>query len=104
MVVRIEAGAVDGCVEISVVDRGIGVPVAERARIFEKFYRVDCRRASEVGGSGIGLSLVKHIVEAHEGEVRVKSEPGGGSRFTVALPMAPLVRPQVAPSSARSIA
>ena len=83
---RIASRRVGDCVELSVADRGIGIPRAEQGRIFEKFYRVDCRRTTEVGGCGIGLSLVQHIVRAHRGEVRVESEPGQGSTFTVTLP------------------
>ncbi|MEM7676782.1 MAG: ATP-binding protein [Myxococcota bacterium] len=71
---------------IMVQDRGIGIRKADQPRIFEKFYRVDTRRAAEVGGSGIGLSLVKHIVENHGGTVVVESTPGLGSTFTVRLP------------------
>jgi two-component system, OmpR family, phosphate regulon sensor histidine kinase PhoR len=72
-------------VAISVKDRGIGIPKAEHAKIFEKFYRVDSRRACEVGGTGLGLSLVHHIVTAHGGQVTVESAPGAGSNFTVWL-------------------
>ncbi len=74
---------------ISVTDRGIGIAKAEQAKIFEKFYRVDSRRASEVGGSGLGLSLVHHIVSAHGGEVTVESAQGFGSTFTVWLEVGP---------------
>ncbi len=72
-------------VAISVSDRGIGIPKSEHKKIFEKFYRVECRRTCEVGGSGIGLSLVDHIVSAHQGQVDVASKPGEGSTFTVRL-------------------
>jgi two-component system, OmpR family, phosphate regulon sensor histidine kinase PhoR len=78
-----------GQVAISVADRGIGIARSEQRRIFEKFYRVECRRTSEVGGSGIGLSLVDHIVRAHRGEVTLESTPGAGSTFTVLLPASP---------------
>ncbi|MEL6341152.1 MAG: HAMP domain-containing sensor histidine kinase [Myxococcota bacterium] len=73
-------------IAIAVEDRGMGIPKPEMKRIFEKFHRVDCRRTCEVSGSGIGLSLVEHIVHAHEGEVAVKSTPGRGSTFTVRVP------------------
>ena len=73
-------------VAIAVEDRGMGIPKPEMKRIFEKFHRVDCRRTCEVSGSGIGLSLVEHIVHAHEGEIGVKSTPGRGSTFTVRIP------------------
>ncbi|MEM6731021.1 MAG: HAMP domain-containing sensor histidine kinase [Myxococcota bacterium] len=73
-------------VAISVADHGMGIPKTELKKVFEKFHRVDCRRTSEVSGSGIGLSLVQHIVEAHDGKVDVKSTPGRGSTFTVRIP------------------
>ena len=76
-------------VQIAVCDRGIGIRKADHSRIFDKFYRVDTRRSAEVGGSGIGLSLVKHIVDMHGGAVEVVSSPGQGSMFVVRLPIAP---------------
>jgi signal transduction histidine kinase len=78
-------------VGVSVSDRGIGISKAELCRIFEKFYRVDSRRSCEVGGTGLGLSLVRHIVTAHGGEVTVSSAPGEGSTFTVWLPLPEVV-------------
>jgi signal transduction histidine kinase len=83
---KVAARVNDGFVELSVADHGIGIARADQGRVFEKFYRVDCRRTTEVGGCGIGLSLVQHIVKAHRGEVRLVSEPGKGSTFTVRLP------------------
>ena len=74
-------------VRIAVRDQGIGIRKNDQGRIFDKFYRVDTRRAAEVGGSGIGLSLVKHIVDMHGGAVEVESTPGSGSTFTVRLPI-----------------
>ena len=75
-------------VEIEVADTGIGIPSAEQQRIFERFYRVDAARSRALGGTGLGLSIVKHLVKAMGGEVRVESEIGVGSRFTVRLPRA----------------
>jgi signal transduction histidine kinase len=72
---------------VEIADRGVGIPRAEQAKIFEKFYRVGNGLVHDVKGSGLGLSLVKHIVEAHEGTVAVESEVGKGSRFTVRLPL-----------------
>lgn len=86
--IRVRAWAEGGRVNLSVTDHGIGIPASEQDRIFEKFHRVDCRRTMEVGGCGIGLSLVQHIVEAHEGRVTVQSVPNQGSTFTVSLPTA----------------
>jgi two-component system phosphate regulon sensor histidine kinase PhoR len=68
------------------VDQGIGIPEADRARIFERFYRVDKGRAREQGGTGLGLAIVKHLVQASGGEVWVESTPGQGSTFSFTLP------------------
>jgi signal transduction histidine kinase len=74
---------------VAIADRGIGIPRAEQEKVFEKFYRVGNGLVHDVKGSGLGLSLVKHIVEAHKGTVAVESDLGKGSRFTILLPLAP---------------
>lgn len=84
--VELSGTAVAGGYELSVRDTGIGIPAADLARIFERFYRVDRARARDTGGTGLGLSIVRHIVETHGGRVRVVSEPGLGSTFTVFFP------------------
>jgi two-component system phosphate regulon sensor histidine kinase PhoR len=71
---------------VHVVDRGIGIARSEQGRIFQRFYRVDPSRAKSVPGTGLGLAIVKHILILHGGSIRVESEPGKGSRFTVSLP------------------
>ncbi len=76
-------------VDIVVADSGIGIPEADRPRVFERFYRVDKARARELGGTGLGLAIVKHIVEGHEGRVWVEGNHPQGSRFVVRLPAAP---------------
>ncbi len=73
-------------VEISVSDRGMGIPPGELDRIFERFYRVDRARPRATGGTGLGLSIVKHVAASHGGEVRVQSVEGEGSTFTLTLP------------------
>jgi signal transduction histidine kinase len=77
----------NGGVNIEVVDHGIGIPVHEHPRIFEKFYRVGDPLVHNTKGSGLGLSLVRHIVEAHKGAVAVESTPGKGSKFIISLPV-----------------
>ena len=71
---------------VSVADFGVGIPPAEREKIFERFHRVSTGMVHDVKGSGLGLALVKHIVEAHGGTIQVQSELGSGSTFTVSLP------------------
>jgi signal transduction histidine kinase len=73
---------------ISVIDHGPGIPPEEHQKIFERFYRVGSELRRETQGVGIGLSIVKHIVEAHGGRVLVQSAPGKGSRFTIEIPTA----------------
>lgn len=73
-------------VKVSVADVGIGIPKNEQSRIFERFYRVDASRSRRTGGNGLGLSLVKHIVHSHGGEITVFSKPGVGSTFTITIP------------------
>ena len=71
---------------VTVEDTGIGIPQADQARIFERFYRVNKARSREVGGTGLGLSLVRHAVDRAQGTIKVKSEVGKGTRFIVILP------------------
>jgi signal transduction histidine kinase len=77
----------DGRVNLEVVDRGIGIPAKEQPKIFDKFYRVGDPLVHNTKGSGLGLALVRHIVRAHGGEVRVESSPGRGSKFIITLPV-----------------
>ena len=75
--------------KLEVVDRGIGITRREQSKIFEKFYRTGDPLVHDTKGSGLGLSLVRHITQAHGGEVQVESTPGKGSKFTLSLPLAP---------------
>jgi signal transduction histidine kinase len=77
----------NGSVKLEVVDHGIGIPHGEQHKIFEKFYRVGDPLVHNTKGSGLGLSLVRHIVQAHGGVISVESAPGKGSKFTIALPV-----------------
>jgi signal transduction histidine kinase len=74
-------------VAIEVADHGIGIPEPEQRRIFEKFYRLNTGLVHDTKGSGLGLTLTNHIVEAHGGRIEVDSRAGGGSRFTIILPI-----------------
>ena len=85
--IAIRVHTIDHQIAIEVVDSGIGIPRSEQKKIFEKFYRVSTGLVHDTKGSGLGLALVKHIVEAHRGQILVESAPGKGSRFTILLPV-----------------
>jgi signal transduction histidine kinase len=74
-------------VEIGVSDTGQGIPAQDLPNIFERFYRVDRSRARATGGSGLGLTIARRLVEAHGGRITVESELGRGSRFAFTLPI-----------------
>jgi signal transduction histidine kinase len=82
---RVEMAGDAACVSVS--DTGIGIAAGDQPRIFERFFKADPARTREAGGSGLGLALVKRIVELHGGRVRVESRLGGGSTFRVTLPV-----------------
>ena len=86
--IRLGVHGGDGQVVIDVADDGIGIPSAEQGRIFEKFYRVNNPEHAAVPGTGLGLTLVAHVVAAHHGDIRVQSEVGRGTTFSIALPAA----------------
>jgi signal transduction histidine kinase len=77
----------NGSVKLEVSDRGIGIPATEQEKIFEKFYRCGDPLVHNIKGSGLGLSLVRHIARAHGGDVQVESAPEKGSKFTIELPL-----------------
>ena len=90
--VAVRLARTPGGVSLSVRDFGPGIAKEEQPRIFERFYRAQAARDRNVRGSGIGLSLVKHIVQAHGGRLTVESQPGQGATFTVILPAAPMMK------------
>jgi two-component system phosphate regulon sensor histidine kinase PhoR len=77
----------NGFVDLSVIDKGVGIPESEQQKIFDKFYRGSDPSVRKIRGSGIGLAITKHVAEIHGGEVHVKSEPGEGSAFTLRIPI-----------------
>ena len=79
-------GVQDGWLRIDVTDTGVGISPEAVPHLFERFYRVDRARSRKDGGFGLGLSIVKWIAEAHHGTVKVTSQPGAGSTFSVLLP------------------
>jgi len=85
--IQISARAQNRMLELHVDDLGPGIPVQEREQIFEPFFRRQSAAESSVPGKGLGLTICRSIVTAHEGEIRVEDRPGGGARFTVVLPL-----------------
>jgi two-component system, OmpR family, sensor histidine kinase SenX3 len=100
-VVEVRGRLDGGFVEISVRDRGTGIPQVELEHIFERFYRVSGPKTRAVGGTGLGLAIVRHVAGIHHGEVRVESEEGQGSTFVLRLPAGPpLASPASVPKAA----
>jgi len=86
--ISIMAHKLDGAVQLDISDTGCGIPEEAQEKIFEEFYRVDNAINQEVKGTGLGLALVKHIIEAHNGKIWVKSKVGSGSTFSFTIPQA----------------
>ena len=84
--VVVDAEGEPGAVVIRVSDNGPGIPIADLTRVFERFYRVDKSRSRAPGGTGIGLAIVKHLVELLGGQVTAGTQAQGGAVFTVRLP------------------
>jgi signal transduction histidine kinase len=87
--IEVEVDVADSWWTLSVHDTGIGIPSEALDRIFERFYQVDSSSTRQHGGSGLGLAIAKEVVALHGGAIRVESQLGVGSRFTVTLPVAP---------------
>jgi len=86
--VGVKVGGSNGSAVLEVSDNGVGIPPEALPHIFERFYRADKARSRQMGGAGLGLSIIKAIVTAHGGQVRVESVEGEGSRFLIELPIA----------------
>ena len=86
--VAVQVQVRDGKAVLTVADTGIGIPEESQGRVFERFYRVDRGRARKDGGTGLGLAIVKHITQLYGGAVKLESQVGKGSTFTVVLPLA----------------
>jgi two-component system sensor histidine kinase SenX3 len=84
--VTVRTALVDGQVEISVSDEGIGIAEKDLERVFERFYRADPARSRSTGGTGLGLAIVKHVANNHGGSVSVTSVEGLGATFTLSFP------------------
>jgi signal transduction histidine kinase len=92
--VILAAGAApDGMVRLAVRDTGLGIPPAERERVFDKFYQVGRVEGERPPGSGLGLTIARHLVELHGGRIWIEDDGGGGTTFVVLLPAAPNGRP-----------
>lgn len=85
--IEITAWSMGEKVSISVSDNGVGIPEEDQPRLFDRFYRVDKARSREAGGSGLGLSIVKEIIQAHNGDIDIRSKQGEGTTMTVTLPI-----------------
>lgn len=89
-------------IEIAVTDRGIGIARADQERVFERFFRVDKARSRATGGTGLGLAIVKHVAANHNGGIRLWSQPGTGSTFTLSIPAYPETDDDAADQEARN--
>lgn len=87
VMIKVTSASMPGHVQVSVSDSGPGIPVAQQPYIFQRFYRLEAGRSRQTGGMGLGLAIAKELVELHDGQIAVKDRGGGGSTFTVLLPV-----------------
>ncbi len=85
--IRITVTKEEKYVNILFIDKGIGIPEKHLPRIFERFYVVDKARSRNIGGTGLGLSMVKHIILLHKGVIKVDSGKNQGTKYTITLPL-----------------
>jgi len=85
--VEIMVGEASSQAVVSITDNGLGIPADQQTQIFDRFYRLDFSRSRQKGGAGLGLSIVAHIVQLHNGRITLQSSPGTGSAFTLYLPI-----------------
>ena len=83
----------DGRAEVRIEDRGPGIPEALRERVFDPFFRVEASRSRDTGGSGLGLAVVRAVIQRHDGEIALEDRPGGGLRARVTLPLQDGIQP-----------
>jgi signal transduction histidine kinase len=83
--VAVKIAEVDGDLEVQVCDDGVGIPGADLPFVFKRFYRVEGHRSKQVKGTGLGLSIVKRAVEAHQGSISLRSQPGIETVFTIRI-------------------
>jgi two-component system phosphate regulon sensor histidine kinase PhoR len=85
----------DQRIQLDVVDTGPGIASEHLPRLTERFYRVDRSRSRESGGTGLGLAIVKHVMQRHGGELKIESELGKGSKFSLIFPVSRMVTPEI---------
>jgi signal transduction histidine kinase len=99
--VKVQLFQQDEQIILQVSDTGIGIPPDKQMRVFDRFYQADGSARRRYGGTGLGLALVKEIVQAHEGQVTLESEPGRGSTITVSIPASRNTQARPAPDTGK---
>jgi two-component system sensor histidine kinase SenX3 len=86
-IIEVRTGTRNDEAFVDIVDHGIGIALEDQPRIFERFHRVQSVETTGIAGTGLGLTLALHVVEAHRGHIAVSSDPGRGSTFSVRIPL-----------------